>query len=101
MKKFLSFFFGINLVVQLISMGVDILFICGFIIISNVCVVIFDVMQLGFWVMVVGDVCVDLGSEMYYVNLMDFGVKYGDVVEIEIVLLKIKEIVLRKRQLVK
>lgn len=101
MKKFPSPFFGTNLAAQLTSMGVDTLLICGFTTSSNVRAATLDAMQSGFRAMVVGDACADLGSETHYANLMDLGAKYGDVVEIEIALSKIKETASRKRQLAK
>lgn len=85
-KKYVSVFFGMFFVLLFIVCGVDIVLVIGCMMLGCVWVIVVDVLQNGFCLMVVEECVGDCLEEVYCVNLFDIEGKYGDVVLFEEVL---------------
>jgi len=90
-KKYPSAFFGTPLTSQLVSMGVDTLIITGATTSGCVRATVVDSLQHGFRTIVPEECVGDRAEAPHRANLFDMGTKYADVMPVEEVLAKVRE----------
>jgi maleamate amidohydrolase len=87
-----SAFFDSPLRQMLCNLGVDSVVVCGFSTSGCVRATAVDALQSNFRLVVVADACGDRDREAHAANLRDIGLKYGEVVEIDIALAMIERL---------
>ncbi len=90
-KKYPSAFFGTPLTSQLVSMGVDTLIITGATTSGCVRATVVDSLQHGFRTIVPEECVGDRAEAPHRANLFDMATKYADVMPVEEVLEKVRE----------
>jgi nicotinamidase-related amidase len=90
-KKYPSAFFGTPLVSHLVAAGVDTLIVTGATTSGCVRATVVDSLQYGFRTIVPEECVGDRAEAPHRANLFDMGAKYADVLPIEEVLAKIRE----------
>jgi nicotinamidase-related amidase len=85
-KKYASAFFGTSLTSELTANGVDTVIICGATTSGCVRATVVDAMQYGYRPIVPKQCVGDRSAEAHRANLVDIEGKYGDVVDVEVVI---------------
>jgi nicotinamidase-related amidase len=91
-KKYASAFFGTALASELIALGVDTLIVTGATTSGCVRATVVDALQNGFRAIVPEECVGDRAEAPHRSNLFDMGSKYADVMPVEEVLGKIREL---------